>query len=213
MIGVTLSSPGYDELAEEARKRFMRHTGLQCVVVHTNSNQNYLAKLELPGMFRQTVVFFDADLWFIRDADLSEFNDQEEFLAAVDPGIHDFHNFPLPDSRALKLDHLKYFNSGFFIWNSRHHVAFEVARKIMATEKHKLKDFGEQSSLNAGVQRNCKLKLISNTYNYLPIAERNNARGFVKHLSPVAIHAAGFFTDQKIAALRYYEAHYSGNYA
>jgi lipopolysaccharide biosynthesis glycosyltransferase len=212
MIGVTLSSPGFEELAEESRKRFMRHTGLQCVVVHTRTPQNYAAKLELPRMFNQTVVWFDADLWFVRDVDLSEFDDQPEFFAVLDPGIHDLDHFPLHDSRTLNLDHLKYFNSGFFIWNSRHHAAFEEARRVMANDIRKLKDFGEQSALNAGVQRTCKLKLLSSTLNYMPFAELHNMRGLVRQTEPATIHAAGYGTEHKLPALQYYEARYSRKY-
>ena len=213
MLGVTLSSPGFEQLAEEARKRFMRHTGLQCVVVHTQAAKNYEVKLELPKMFNESVVWFDADLWFVRDVDLAEFDDQEEFLAVLDPGIHDFNHFPLHDSKILKINHLKYFNSGFFVWNSRHHRAFEEARKVMLLDKAKLKDFGEQSSLNAGVQRTCKLKLLSSTYNYMPFAELHHLRGLVRQVQPLTIHAAGYAAEHKLAALQYHEAHYSGRYA
>lgn len=212
MIGVTLSSPGFEELAEEARKRFMKHTGLQCVVVHTRTPQNYAAKLELPSMFNQTVVWFDADLWFVRDVDLSEFDEREEFLAVLDPGIHDLDHFPLHDSRTLGLDHLRYFNSGFFIWNSRHRAAFDEARRVMAVDIRKLKDFGEQSALNAGVQRKCKLTLLPSTLNYMPFAELHNMRGLVKQHSPATIHAAGYGTEHKLDALRYYAARYSRKY-
>lgn len=212
MIGVTLSSPGFELLAEEARKRFMRHTGLQCVVVHTLTPQNYAAKLELPSMFNQTVVWFDADLWFIRDVDLREFNEREEFFAVLDPGIHDLSHFPLHDSRLLGLDHLKYFNSGFFIWNSRHRLIFDEARRVMATEVHRLKDFGEQSALNAGVQRRGKIELLPSTYNYMPFAELHNMRGLVKQRTPFTVHAAGYGTEHKLAALQYYEAKYTQKY-
>jgi hypothetical protein len=208
MIGVTLSSPGFEELAEESRKRFMRHTGLQCVVVHTKTDKNYAAKLELPRMFNQTVVWFDADLWFIRDTDLSEFDNQEEFMAVNDPGIHESINFPMHDSRMLGLDLLKYFNSGFYIWNSRHHAIFEEARRVMATEFKKLHDFGEQSALNAGAQRKGKLRLLSNSLNYVPLAERYRAKGMRILQEPATVHAAGHKAPDKLEALRFYEAHY-----
>lgn len=208
MIGVTLASPGFAELAEEARKRFMRHTGLQCVVVHTKSEKNYAAKLELPRMFNQTVVWFDADLWFIRDADLSQFDDREEFFGVRDPGIHDPDHFPFHDCQTLDLDLLKYFNTGFFIWNNRHQEAFKTAQRVMKSHAGKLRDFGEQSALNAGVQKHCKLALLSNTYNYMPFAEINHLRAMERLEKPHTIHAAGYGGELKASSLPFFEAKY-----
>lgn len=207
-----MASPGFAELAEEARKRFMQFTGLQCVVVHTKEEGNYAAKLELPSMFNQTVVWFDADLWFIRPTDLSIYDNRSEFFAVRDPGIHDPAHFPFHDSRLLGLDVLQYFNSGFYIWNNRHRAAFEEARSCLKENKAKLKDFGEQSSLNAGVQRKSKVRLLSNKLNYMPFAEMAGLQAMEPKRAPNTVHAAGYGGDWKIGSLRYFEAHYTGKY-
>ena len=209
MIGVTITSPKFSKLAEEARERFMRFTGLNCVVVHTQSEGNYAAKLELPKMFNQTVVYFDADLWFIRKADLGAFNEQPEFLAVQDPGVHDPTHFPFHDSRKLGMDVLKYFNSGFFIFNSRHKEAFDIAQKAMV--QYKLKDFGEQSYLNYGVQNTTTVKLISNTYNYIPLAEKYRARSMKVMSNPLTIHGAGYSQDIKLRAMNHLEFKYTNS--
>lgn len=224
MIGVTLSSPGFETLAEEARKRFQKHTGLQCFVVHTTKDHNYLAKLELANFFEQTVVWFDADLWFIQDCDLSCFDDREEFFAVRDPGIYDTSHFPHHDSKVLDIDVEKYFNTGFYIWNSRHNHVFAEAAKIMVENGRKridlngkLEDFGEQSSINAAVQRHSKLELLSNSFNYMPFAEVHKLQAMEVMRNPLTIHAAGYGNGEpdfeagtdKLSALRYFETLYT----
>lgn len=190
----------------------MRFTGLNCVVVHTKDEANYSAKLELPSMFSQTVVYFDADLWFIRPVDLSHYNERTEFFAVRDPGIHDPAHFPFHDAKTLKMDLMRYFNSGFYIWNSRHREAFQEARVIMKDFKGKLKDFGEQSALNAGIQRKGMVRLISNTFNYIPFAELAGLQALEPRRAPCTVHAAGYGGDLKLGALRYFEAHYTGRF-
>jgi len=181
MIGITLSSPSFSKLAEKARERFAKHTGLECFVMHTNEDRNYHYKLNLSKMFnhiKETIVFFDADLWFIRDCDLSPFNDREEFFAVADPGREDPYIFPYHDSKVLGIDNTRYFNTGFYIWNQRHIEAFAEARRLLNSHGKAINDFGEQSCLNAGVQKHCKLSLLPNSYNYVPAAA-NAAAGFL----------------------------------
>lgn len=209
MIGVTLTSPRFASLAFEAQERFEASTGLPSICVRTPVEKNYLVKLELARMFKgQTVVYFDADLWFIKKADLSIFEDKEAFLAARDPGIYDKSHFPMHDSRNMGLDLERYFNSGFFIWNDRHKPLFERATQIYRQNKATLKDFGEQSVLNAAAQEYGSVELVSNTYNYMPFAEQEKLEAMEIVKSPNTIHAAGFSSTNKKRALEYYENHY-----
>ena len=216
MIGVTLASPETAHLATEAVARFTAFTGKTAVTVTTPSGGNYAAKFELASMFRgQTVVFFDADLWFNRPCDLSPLDDQEEFLAVRDPGIYATQHFPAFDSAYLGIDVKKYFNSGFFVWNDRHRHVFAEGEKLFAEHFDNLKDFGEQSCLNAAAQKFSKVRLISNKWNYLPVAARDKEQSgdlsdaMELQTEPWAVHAAGYPPHAKEAALKYYSAHFN----
>lgn len=209
MIGVTLASTEFAPLAYMAQDRFERATGLQSVLFRTPVEKNYLAKLELARMFKgQTVVYFDADLWFIRKTDLSCFEDLESFIAVKDPGIYDPSHFPQHDSRLLGLALEKYFNSGFLVWNDRHKPIFETALSLYQQHKEKIKDFGEQSCLNAAAQKHGSIELISNTFNYMPFAKTEKLSGMDHVENPIAIHGAGFSASNKREALERYENHY-----
>ena len=222
MTGVTLASPNFASLAWEASRRFQEFTGLPCTVIRTTEERNYAQKLDLAEKFDETVVWFDADLWFIRKCDLTQFDACPEILGVRDPGIHDLSHFPFHDCRTLKLDVLQYFNTGLFIWDSRnkHHLAaFKEARGILASYGNaltvgKLKDFGEQSALNAGAQRKAKVRLISNSFNYIPFGEFEGLRGMVPRFDPATVHAAGYTYDDdlKLKALQYFAAKYTNQF-
>lgn len=209
MIGVTICSPEFSELARIAADKFTKHTGLASVVLLTQQGKNYIAKFELHTMFNgQTVVYFDADLWFINDCDLSGFDDQDRFLAVKDAGVYEDDHFPKHDCNVLDLDIDSYFNAGFFIWNDRHKEVFESAAQIYEARKNYLKDFGEQSCLNAAVQSMSKVGLISNSFNYIPFAEKHNMRAMEYLRNPLTIHAAGYGLENKMQALLGLEAKY-----
>lgn len=213
MIGVTITSPKFRSIAVEAQKRFEECTGLPSILVSTPVEKNYLLKFELFKLLKgQTVVYFDSDLWFIQKCDLSCFNEREEFLAVQDPGILEDVCFPLHDAATLEIDIQKYFNSGLMIWNDRHEEVFQQAPLLYEKYKRKLFDFGEQSIMNAAVQRNCPLELISHSFNYTPVAEGKLETPMVPMDHPLTIHAAGYVPDEKEQALRYFAIKYRGIY-
>ena len=209
MIGVTLSSPRFRKLAVEAQARFEEATGLPSHLVSVPTERNYLAKLELHRSFKgQTVVYFDADLWFIQKCDLSSFDNQEEILGVKDPGIYDKTHFPYHDCKTLGLDVERYFNTGLIIWNDRHKHVFEKAREIYAATKGRLKDFGEQSVVNAAAQRTSKVRLISNSFNYMPFAEINKLAGMQTIRKPLTVHGAGYGPEIKLEAMHFLSKQY-----
>lgn len=213
MIGVTIASPRYRALAQKAQEKFEQATGLPSVLVSTPVEKNYLLKFELHTMFHgQTVVYFDADLWFLENCDLSQFDDQEEFLAVADPGAWNPDHFPLQDSKVLGIDVGKYFNSGLFIWNDRHKKVFSEGLRIYRQAERQLADFGEQSALNAAVQRLSPLRLLGHTYNYFPFCEGKNVPGFVTLQKPLGVHAAGYSPEHKLDALNYFCEKFRGRF-
>jgi lipopolysaccharide biosynthesis glycosyltransferase len=210
MIGITISSPNYSNsgIAEEARKRFMRHTGLNCFVLHTTHERNYTAKLQLSSIPKKgSVVFFDADLWFMKDVDLSPFDDKEEFIAVKDCDGHPYNcetwpdAFSYKDCKRLGMDTSKYFNGGFMIFNHRHVKIFDDALTHLRTKPEDFSDFGEQSAVNYAVQNSgVELKLLPVNYNTM-IGGSIDIEDLCS--DPYAIHAAGVPFEHKLDLLNF----------
>ena len=210
MIGITIASPKYGDsgIAEEARKRFMKHTGLNCFVLHTKHERNYTAKLQLSSIPKKgSVVFFDADLWFVNDVDLSVFDDREEFIAVKDCDGHPYNCENWPDAFSYKdcnnlgMDPTKYFNGGFMIFNKRHEKIFDNALKHLRTKPNDFADFGEQSAVNYAVQNSdIDLKLLPVEYNAM-VGGSISIDDLCE--KPYAVHAAGVPFEHKIDLLNY----------
>ena len=210
MIGITIASPHYSNsgIAEESRRRFMKHTGLNCFVLYTQKERNYAAKLQLANIPQKgSVVFFDADLWFMKDTDLSQFDDREEFFAVKDCDGHPYNcenwpdGFSYKDCKNLDMDATKYFNGGFMIFNRRHKEIFENALNHMRTRPEDFTDFGEQSAVNYAVQNsNTPLELLPVNYNCMVGGSID-----IEDLcdDPYAVHAAGVPFSHKISLLKY----------
>lgn len=136
----------------------MRHTGLHCVMLSTQHDRNYSAKLQLWKMFHhteQSFVFFDADCWAVRDVDLSEFDNREEFFAVTDSLGQDVnpsnweHSFTHKDAVRHNIPFSEMINGGFFIANGKHHShVFERALEYLRDDSLEFDDFGEQSCLS-----------------------------------------------------------------
>lgn len=203
LIGVTVRTPAYAALSREAVARFKRFTGLPVQVIDCADAEAFWTKINLPLLLPRTrCVFFDADWWALRTLDFSGWQGGS-MLAVHDAGVFHPAAFCKPDCEALRLEKALYFNTGFFAWDNadaRHRLAFTLARRFWRTEQ--VQDFGEQSLLNAGVQRagvpvsllpfgwNCMLHFVrGGVYPYIPR---------VVH----AVHAAGVPLRRKMTHLR-----------
>lgn len=210
MLGITLASPNFSDLARESAYRFTNCTGLRSLVINTTDELNYFEKLRLLDYVPngESVVFFDADLWFLSPCDLSEFDDREEFMAAFDPCRHDSKHFPLHDCNQLRMNHEVYFNSGLFIANHRHCEVFRLA--AAANQAWKLKDFGEQSFLNYGVQKS-KVPFVelNQSFNYIPYAARLAHSTQQEQDNALTVHAAGLGHSLKHKFLKHFEVEYA----
>lgn len=214
MIGVTINNGGYYRpICDEAVRRFKKYTGIQTVVVIDTDNDkrrfSFFTKLRLHTMFpNASFVFFDADLWFIKNIQLTEYDNSESFYACLDAGRDSEVDFPIHDCHVLGIDKFKYFNSGLFIANGRnqkHRDAFDLASLLF--QRVKLFDFGEQSVLNAGIQRNnIKLEFLDSKLNYPIICDQKNCYKPEHRYSdePYAIHALGYKSEEKQIRLQQY---------
>ncbi len=218
MIGVTLITPSYAEIGMEAVKRFKRHTGLDVVILWREDGPDaFAAKLDIPLTIKdQTVVFFDSDLWFINGADLWWMDRRDQFLAVMDPGINDIEDPSIKatgswarnDCDVLGINPNKYFNGGFWVANFRHKShrdAFAHARQLYQDKINgviKIGDYGEQSFLNAGVQR-CGIEIrdLPMSYNYWHMAYKGGLVNSIPY-GVIGLHAAGYAAHDKLDHLR-----------
>lgn len=206
IIGITIATTGYHELAHEAARRFRKHTGCNCLILTADGNDAYDLKFVLPRLCDNRVcVFFDADWHMIRDVSMGEFAGMDGLAAVRDPGAtHESRHFPMEDAETLKFPGERYVNTGLLIFNSmdfRVKQAFERASVLMAEKRAGLHpevhDTTEQSMLNRALfEFHLPTRFLDrkwNTYYYSVPA------GFVESIpaNMVAVHAAGVPLERK----------------
>jgi hypothetical protein len=209
MIGVTIrSGPTFNKLSDEAVERFKHYTGIDRVVIFDTDKNPYLLKLRLHTYFKQTFVYFDSDLWFTNPCSLVDFNNSKSFYAVKDIGRNNNVDFPKYDSYWNGIDNEAYFNTGFFIANGNDKLqcdAFEYSWGLH--DKIIVRDFGEQTFLNIGIQRfKVPTTFLHQDFNYPIICEEfemtHKEYTFSEH--PKAIHALGYKGEDKINQLNKY---------
>jgi hypothetical protein len=191
MIAATVGvGAEWHELAAIAAASVSRHTGLQ---VHILDEQD-LRRSRLPGpywlKFRlfdllevDTVLFFDADVLFVRPWNPTPYAGLPEIVCVRDrwwkPEI-------IADASQFGVPPHEYFNSGMFIANRRHHSQWLRCAERCMSEHSSL--FWEQGALNAARRRlNLGLRFLDRRYNsvgaaYSPLWDR---------IAAFAIHHAG----------------------
>lgn len=198
IIGVTISSPGYHELAHEAARRFRKYTGCDALILTTDRRDSYDAKMALPFLGDRTICFFDADLWFVRKVDLEPFRQIHGIAAVKEASRYDgATSFCFNDAASLGFDNESYINTGLMIFrggNQAIQSAFNLASSLIAERASGslvTEDKTEQSLLNAGIHRsNIDLSFLGDEWNFWPHAWQ---RGWMDKLPvyPYCIHAAG----------------------
>jgi hypothetical protein len=165
MIGVTIGTGGFREMAEEAARRFTQYTGLPCTIL----GDEHLSRMDLPYPHHlkyhifdlvdsQDVFYFDADLWFLREWSPEKLQEQAPPNALVAVKDMQKAGHIWKDADKFDLDVTQYFNSGFMIMNRQFHkqlltLAKHLYDKVIASEKHIGKSFfKDQTSLNMAAQ-------------------------------------------------------------
>lgn len=203
ICGITLASPGYFNLANEAARRFRKYTGMDCLVITTDRADSYDAKLALPNLGDRTLCFIDSDLWMIRPVNLDPFRQMNGVAAVPEAGRHLIHSFCIHDCETLEVPMDRYVNAGLMIINPRVPAvqeAFNIAAQILAESRagiNVLKDYGEQSALNAGFLRaGVQMTFLGDEWNFWPKAWHWKCYDELP-LHPYSIHAAGVPLPQK----------------
>lgn len=225
ILGVTLASPAFLDLAVEAVRRWRDMTGEECIIITPPEDAAaHMVKLRIPQLVRPgPICFFDADLWFLRPCKPWELL-SDGFIAVKDCGVRNPSTFAFSDCQTLRIDPDRYFNSGFFVCDtSRDGVrsAFAIALNL-AVQRRAVKDFGEQSYLNAGVQRVSTFHAAPDEWNVGPWAGIAGLQDTLP-ARPIGLHALGVPGHLKRERLELWERAFSpglapdlkpyGNYA
>lgn len=207
VIGVTLVSPGYEELAMEAIKRAKFFAGLDTLALFVHSEPAFFRKLDLCKLVgRRKVVFYDADLWFVAPVDFRSLN--PGFWAVQERGAVTPNVFPHMDCAKFSLDACRYVNTGLMCFDlglRRHREVFNVARKLAvdAIKKPGTDTFDrtEQSWLNIAMQQiDVDQQFLPFSYNYFDWSVEHFGNTRPEHI--IGYHAAGVQLIDKLAHLR-----------
>ena len=204
-IGATIVTPGYEALAFEAVKHFKAATGLDTVMLFSDS-MGYFKKLDLPELLApKTIIFYDSDLLMVRSWDAGAFLGTPYFWGVPDPSAHRPECFPGADCISEGLDPDAYINTGLMIWNNAlpsHREVFTKAREeynaSLALPAVRLVDVTEQGWLN--------LALLSAPRRFLPLAFNYFFWLEKSEIAPppcpiIGLHAAGYPLSEKLEHL------------
>lgn len=205
-IGVTVISPAFAPLGNEAVRRFKEFTGLNVKVIKCANHEGYQMKLRLDELCPAgPVVFFDADLWLVRHTDA--FAQPTRHLTAVhDPMVFHPHAtaFPARDCETFHLSKSDYFNSGLIMADfskKEHRAVFRRARTLRRQGKLQPIDKTDQFWLNfARHELGVPWQRLPWGFNFWMRAIEWGC-AFMTH--PVtAVHAAGIPARSKLSHLR-----------
>jgi hypothetical protein len=210
MIGLTVSTPSYENLATEACKRFEASTGLKARVVRVGTDEDgFPAKLEM-WRTKADAVFFDSDLWVLRKTDFSKLPD---WSVVHDPCVFHPESFCFKDCQqpfeegGLLRD--RYFNTGMMKVDFRkplNREVFKRAAKIAANVKSgkawKPHDTTDQYYINRAVlELGVPITFLPYSFNYYHKAVEWGVLSFTPR-EVRCLHAAGYPLKQKMGALR-----------
>lgn len=216
IIGITLATTGYEELAHEAARRFRRHTGCHALILTADGHDAFDLKFTLPRLAGGRVCcFFDADWWMIRDVSLDRFIGMEGLAAVPDPAAQ-HPTFCQNDADVLNFPRDRYCNTGLMVFNSadsRVLAAFDRAAVLMAEKRAGLhpdvQDTTEQSMLNRALFENqLPTQFLPQEWNcYLHAAQHGHVDAIPAR--PYAVHAAGIPLHDKFRVLEQQAAVFS----
>jgi len=210
VLGVTITSPQYQHLTEEAVRRFHQQTGLDVAVLWSAQEPAFAVKLNLDLLLAPVpIVYFDVDLWMLRPFDFRPIAQAGRFAAVPDPGAWNPNAFPHIDSERFGWEKESYFNSGLFACDlgrpDIRQLFIEARARLDACHGDTTQapaDWTDQFFLNWAVQRQPGL------FKRLPFALNFYKKavdwGSYPHIPReiIGLHAAGVPLDEKLGKLR-----------
>lgn len=204
IIGVTIATPEYKSLADEAAKRFRKYSGLDTCVIDMDSTKNgYESKFKLLDIFKgKRICFFDSDCFAVRNLNLNDI-DFTDVAGVNDPTVLSSSGFVRKDCFTLGIPFAEYLNTGFLLLDlSSNKVisAFEIAKKFNKF-KTKVVDKTEQSILNYAFQKSgCDIKMLPFEYNFFKPAVNWGYYPYIPR-EVINVHAAGYPLHSKKSEL------------
>lgn len=210
-VCVTICTPAYAHLRDEAVTAFRKHFGLPVLVIECADAEGYETKMKLDLLVGpRKMVFCDLDFRPIRS--FPPVWQSGNWCAVRDHGHKHPNSFASYDIEAHGLDALSYFNSGFFtcdLSKPQHAAVFATARaiwhEVRQGRRPAVGDFGDQFYLNAAVRE------VGISLSLLPVS-MNWLRGYAEHgMFPYvprviyAVHAAGVPLAGKLQHLLFME--------
>lgn len=208
VIGCTIITPGYETLGFEAVRRFKAMTGLDTVILFSDS-RGYFKKLDLPELLGPvTVVYYDADLWLIRPWALGRYAGTSRFWAVPDPSALHETCFTGADCIKARIAPEDYVNTGLMIWNNNHashRLIFERAKTLYNQAADRgvkpLQDVTEQGWINLALSRYMvPFNKLGLEYNYFYWLEKSGFAPPPKNI--IGLHAAGYTLEHKLLHLQ-----------
>jgi hypothetical protein len=200
-IGVTIISPSYRKVGNEAVKRFKKFTGLDVKVIRCSDKEGFDTKLQLDKLCpKQKIIFFDADWMLLRKTDILGLSNAGLWLGVGDPTIHHPDCFPHKDCRDNGLDQHRYINTGFFVCDlSRddHRQVFIKARrsrKAYLEGKQASHDHTDQFHINKALD-GVAMTLLPLSFNFFTFAAREGCCQIPREV--IGLHGAGYQASEK----------------
>lgn len=209
MIAVTVISPSYRKVGREAVKRMERFSGLKVKVIECTDKEAFATKLKLDRLApRQPCVFFDADLWSIREWDATSMEQSQAFMAVHDHAVWNHHTFCHHDTHKHGLNPMAYINSGFFFWdnhNEDHRGIFKLAFRSLKEHirgKKFYEDKTDQAHLNFGLMASgVPQQLLPIQYNSYCFGIRHGQFSYYPR-DIINLHGAGIAAKRKLSRLK-----------
>jgi len=217
---VTIRTPGYEVLAEEAVRRIKQASGCQTVlIIDAPDGAGWEAKLSLPELCPvRPIIFFDADWWALRAFDVRDVMVIGQGMTGVhEPTVFDPEAHAARDCETLVMSPQAVINTGFFACDLSDMATvrmFRDARSMLSTHSalDEVADPTDQVWLNYARQTvGVPLRLLPLRYNFfLPAAQWGCVPAIPRGI--IGLHAAGYPLEHKLHTLETQAAVFGGQW-
>lgn len=186
-----------------------RHLNIEVRSVQCSDKEGFQTKLQLDKLAgRRPCLFFDADLWFLRDWDVAALMGAPTVMGVHDSAVFNHNAFCHTDCMENGLEWARYINSGLMIFDfqrQEHRDVFIHARRVnrgVKSGRVKTADLTDQFAVNQGILRagvaQTLLPIRFNTYT--KAVQWGQFPFYPREI--VGLHAAGYPREEKYDALK-----------
>lgn len=214
MIGITVHTPDYRELAIEACRRWKLYTGLKVRRIERRRD-GFHWKLRLDELHDGPCCFFDADWWLLREW-------RPEASGVLWQAVHDpmafcDYSFVGKDCDRFGIDRSHYWNSGLFVCDlsrEEHRAVFARARESWEENRNSkligVHDVTDQAHLNLATRElRTPFSFMAGATNYYHFATEHGAHPSIPR-EIIGLHGAGIPLKDKARKMRQQAAVFGG---